>query len=273
MPTMVTEIEEFTAELTVLLSAIRGNRAALVSQERLRNRIAAASKEWLQNISSRLREGTNVEDASLNSLDSTFEKLLELSMSPNRKTTYTSALKPLPKLIQKDLLIPLIKSKPSTPLIDGVAARVFPLIQTPEEKQYFDEAFHAARARCLKAATVMCWCAAVHRLREFVIKKGLDSFNQTSQRLKAINSGFYKRFNKSFNLTLENELQEVFDKDLIVVISGMVLLDLNQTLGLLRLFDVRNSAAHPSATVSDELGFASFVNDICNLILSNGKLS
>jgi hypothetical protein len=270
---MIREIEEFSVEVSDLLAAIRANRAAFVSKKSLRSTVCQISKKWLQSISPHLRASSRPHDEAINRLDAAFEKLLELSNSTNRKTTYVNILKRVPKDVQRDILIPLIKTTPTTSILDGVAARVLSLIRSAEEKQYLDEAFRAAKAGCFRAATVMSWCAAVDRLHAFVRGKGLHTFNQTSQQLKAINTGFYKKFTKSFSLTLENELQEVFDKDLIIVISGMVLLDLNQTAGLLRLFDIRNSCAHASAYTIDELPFANFLNEICNLILENPKLA
>ena len=269
---MITEIEAFSVDLTDLLAGIRANRTAFVSKQSLRSKISEVSKEWLQTISPRLRAGSRIQDEPINRVDAAFEKLLELSTSSNRKATYINVLRLIPKIVQRDILIPLIKTSPTSSLLDGVAARVLSLVKSTEEKEYLEEGFRAAKAGCFRAATVMSWCAAVDRLRTFVKGKGLHSFNQTSQQLKSINSGFYKRYSKSFTLTLENELQEIFDKDLIIVISGMVSLDLNLTTGLLRLFDIRNSCAHPSAYTIDELPFANFVNEICNLILANPKL-
>lgn len=270
---MIGPVEEFSEELADLLAAIKANKSLLISKQGLRKRVSQVSMKWLGKISPRLRANPNLEDAMISKVDAAFEKALELSTSKNRKTTYAQVLNQLPKEIQRDILIPLIKTTPTTSLLDGIAAKAFSLTKSEEEKQLFDEAFRAARAGCFKAATVMSWCAAIDRLRSFVKAQGLHKFNQTSQKLKNINTGFYKRFSKSFNLTLENELQEVFDKDLIIVLSGMVSLDLNQTSGLLRLFDIRNSCAHPSTYTMDELSFASFVNEILNLILSNPKLS
>jgi hypothetical protein len=85
--------------------------------------------------------------------------------------------------------------------------------------------------------------------------------------------GFYKKFTKEFAWTIDHEPQETFDKDLIIVISGMNGLDLNQVRALFNLFDKRNSSAHPSANEVDEMGYASFLNEINNPVFNSPKLA
>lgn len=270
---MVEAVEQFLVEATDLLKDLRGNKSAYISKKKIRNKASQTSKKWLQHISPGLRGTTNLADDVLNSLDSKFERSIELANSNNRKGTYIKLLSPLPKEIQRDVLIPLIKATPGTSLLDGASAKVFSLTRSPEEKQYFEEAFRAAKAGCYKAATVMSWCAAVDRLQSVVKKHSLARFNQASKTLKAQTTGFYKWFSKEFNFTLDSDLQEVADKDLITVISGMVSLDHDVTRKIWVLLDTRNSCAHPSSYAIEELSFVHFTNEICNLVLGNPKLS
>ena len=118
----------------------------------------------------------------------------------------------------------------------------------------------------------MVWCAVIDRLRKLVEKIGLDVFNKTSRQLKAKKKGFYKRFSKEFTLSLRNELQEIFDRDLIIVISAMVDLDFNEVRAIFHLFDTRNNCAHPSNYIMDEFAYINYLNEVLKLVLDNSKL-
>lgn len=270
---MVKETERFYVQLSELLTAVRANKSAFVSKQSLRQKALSISKKWLHELSSRLRANEHISDSVVNELDSTFEKLLMMAGSSNRKTSYVRHLRDAAQVIQQSVLVPLIKSVPTYSLLDGVTAKVLAQTLSPEQKAYLTEAFTAGRAGCFKAATVMTWCSAIDRLRSFVLSKGLNVYSQTSAALKQNNSAFYKHFKNEVNITMENELQEIFDRNLIIVISGMNnALDINQAKALLTLFEKRNSSAHPSATKVDELAYASFLNELNTLVFANPKL-
>jgi hypothetical protein len=271
---MIKETERFIVQLSELLLLIRANRSEFVSKQNLRHKLTAVSKKWLQELTPHIRASGKIADAVVNELDSTFERILSLAGSNNRKKSYVKHLKDATQVLQQSVLVPLIKSTPTTSLLDGITAKVLAQNLSAEQKNYLKEAFVAARAGCFKAATVMTWCAIIDRLRSFVLSKGLGVYSQTSTALKQNGTGFYKYFKNEVNITMENELQEIFDRNLIIVISGMNnALDINQAKALLGLFDKRNSSAHPSATVVDELAFASFLNELNALVFTNPKLT
>jgi hypothetical protein len=270
---MVKETERFIVQLSELLSKVRANRSEFISKQGLRSKLGAISKKWLQEFTSHIRASGEIEDTIINELDSTFERILTLAGSNNRKTSYVKQLRDAIQVLQQSVLVPLIKSTPTTSLLDGITAKVLAQNLSVEQQTYLEEAFTAARAGCFKAATVMTWCAAIDRLRAFVLAKGLNVYSQTSTALKQNGTGFYKYFKNEVNITMENELQEIFDRNLIIVISGMNnALDINQAKALLGLFDRRNSSAHPSATVVDELLFASYLNELNTLVFANPNL-
>ncbi len=269
---MIQQLEDYLVSLDQLLGKIR-RAPTFIARSNLRQDIGTFGKAWFP-LSTQLRAATSLPEERINSLDQSIEKLVELTMGSNRKTTYVNLLSDLKKTLQKDALVPLIRTGKSTPVIwEGVAAKILSKASSIEEKKFYEEAFSCAKNNCYKAATVMVACGVVDRLRKFVLGRGLHVFNATSKHLKSITTGFYKRFNKEFNLTLDNELQEVFEKDLVIVISGIVTLDLNQTGGILQLLETRNSCAHPSAYVMDELAFAHFLNEANKLVLENPLLS
>jgi hypothetical protein len=271
---MVKETERFIVQLSELATRVRANSSEYVSKQGLRRKLTSISMRWLQELSPHIRANGRVQDSVVNEVDSTFEKILMLSGSSNRKASYVKHLRDATQVLQQSVLVPLIKSTPTTSLLDGIAAKVLAQNLSVEQKSYLEEAFTSARAGCFKAATVMTWCAAIDRLRSFVLVKGLDVFSQTSVALRQNNNGFYRHFKSDVNITMENELQEIFDRNLIIIISGMNnALDINQARALLNLFDKRNSSAHPSANVVDELAYAGFLSELNTLVFANPKLT
>lgn len=269
---MVQDVENFLVQFSGLIDDVKHNKSDFVSKQALKNEISDTCKVWLNKISNGLRTAENVIETEINDIDSVFEKALELSSASNRKTTYVNLFSSTHKRIQRNILIPLIRASRTTPPVwQGIATKISNVV-SGEEKIYYDEASTAARAGCYKAAIVMAGCAFIDRLHNLVVKRGLSQFNRTSRQLKATRKGFYAKFNKEFSLKFENELQEIFDRDLVIVISAMVVLDLNQTREILHLLDTRNNCAHPSQYVADELVYANFLNEVYNLILNNPKI-
>jgi len=271
---MVNETERFSVQLSGLVAKIRANGSKVISRKGLRAQSTAISKRWLQHLSPRIRATGRVDDSTLNQLDSSFEKVLSLSSSNNRKNSYLKLLRSAAQSIQQSVLVPLIKTAPTTSLFEGVAVKVLTQQLSTEQRQYIEEAFTAARAGCFKASTVVTWCAAIDKLRSFVLVQGLDVYSHTSATLKQNGTGFYKHFKNEVSISTENELQEIFDRNLIIVISAINnALDVNQAKALLGLFDRRNASAHPSATVVDELAFTSYLSELNNLVFANPKLA
>lgn len=270
---MIEQLERFLSSLSELQEAIKKNKSDFVSRSTLRDQVTTCCKYWLGKLSTQIRGEGLIDDQVVNSIDEKFEKLLELATSNNRKKSYSSLLSILPKEIQKEVLVPIIKKAKTSqnPLAAAILSKIYSSLSSEDEKKYFEEAARAASNECYKAATVMVWCAAVDRLRKVVEDLGLKSFNKTSKQLKARKSGYYKHFSKEFSLTQTNELPEVFDKDLITVLSAMVNLDLNELKAILHLFDVRNHCAHPSSYIMDELAYINYINEVLKLVLANPK--
>lgn len=270
---MIEQLERFLSSLAELQEAIKKNKSDFVSRSTLRDQVKTCSKFWLGKLSTQIRGESLVDDQIINTIDEKFERLLELTASNNRKKSYSNLLNTLPKEIQKEVLVPIIKKSRASqsPLINGILSKIYSNVSSEDEKNYFEEAARAAANKCYKAATVMVWCAVIDRLRGVVENLGLKNFNKASKQLKAKKTGHYKHFSKEFSLTQTNELPEVFDKDLITVLSAMVNLDLNELKAILYLFDARNHCAHPSSYIMDELAYINYLNEVLKLILTNPK--
>lgn len=270
---MVEQLELFLSSLAELQEVIKKNKSAFISRSALKNQAKNCCKFWLGKLSTQMRGDGFIDDQILNTIDEKFEKLLDLAENNNRKNSYKTLLSILSKEIQKTVLVPLIKRARTTqnPLAATILSKIYSSISSDDEKKYFEEAARAASSECYKAATVMVWCAVIDRLHKVVEKLGLNNFNKESKKLKARKTGHYKYFSKEFNLVQTNELQEVFDKDLITVLSAMVNLDLNELKAIIYLFDIRNHCAHPSSYIMDELAYINYINEVLKLVLANPK--
>lgn len=272
---MVEELEKFLAGVVDLQEVIKKNSSAIVARSDLKQKALAVCKTWLHSLSAKIRGFSVIDDQLINTIDAEFEKLFEISSANNRKTSYQKILKELPKNIQKTILVPLIRKSNvnQNSLAQAILNKIFEVVTDVDEKNYFEEAARAASCQCYKAAIVMVWCAVIDRLQRLVEQKGFNVFNKTSKTLKKKQSGFYKRFSKEFDISMSNELQEVFDKDLIIVLSAMVNLDINEINAILHLFDTRNHSAHPSDYKVDELAYTNYLNEVLKLIITNPKLN
>jgi hypothetical protein len=271
---MIEELEKFLAGVVELQEAIKKNSSPIVGKADLKQKALGVSKSWLHSLSTKIRGLNVVDDQLINAIDADFEKLFEISSANNRKTSYIKIIKELPRNIQKTILVPLIRKSNTNQnsLAQVILNKIYEVVNDVDEKSYYEEAAKAASCGCYRAATVMVWCAVIDRLQKFIERKGLKEFNKISKILKAKQSGFYKRFSKEFNVSMSNELQEIFDRDLIFVLSAMVNLDINEINAILHLFDTRNHSAHPSDYKIDELAYTNYLNEVLKLIINNPKL-
>jgi hypothetical protein len=84
--------------------------------------------------------------------------------------------------------------------------------------------------------------------------------------VKAQTSGKHRNWNKQFSVTL-GDLQAIFDRDLIVVIEAMELIDSNQADRLTADFKYRNQSAHPGLAPVEDPHLVAFFSDICSIVL------
>jgi len=272
---MVEELEKFLGWVVDLQDAIKKNSSPIVARSDLKQKALGVSKVWLHSLSTKIRGSNLVDDQLINAIDADFEKLFEISSANNRKTSYIKILKELPKNIQKTILVPLIRKSniSQNSLAQAILNKIYDIVTDPDVKSYFEEATKVASCQCYRPAVIMVWCAVIDRLQKLVEAKGLKEFNKMSKTLKAKTSGVYKKFSREFNVSLSSELQEIPDRELILVLSAMVTLDINEIDAIFHLLDTRNHSAHPSDYKIDELAYTNYLNEVLKLIISNPKLS
>jgi hypothetical protein len=173
----------------------------------------------------------------------------------------------------QEIMPPATEETATTPVANKLASLVSRVLD-PAERSFIVESITCINHSAPRAAIVLGWCAAVHRMRRKVEALGFPAFNAASTQLKNQTTGKYKRWNKEFAITSFGELQTtVFDTDLIVVLESMGLLDGTQTQRLETCFEYRCHSAHPGDAPIEEPHVVAFFNDIIGIVLSNPKFA
>jgi hypothetical protein len=268
--------ESITELLQTLLSRSRELRRALeketatnVTKQDLRDIAKSLSDAW-KVVSPRVKTTNTISAENLGLYESSFQKLLQLSISPNRRVTYINTLDDICDRFRKDLIHPTVGvTEGFTP---GTWDAFLAGLPSSTEGDYFTEAVDCAKAGFLRAAAVMGWCACVDHIHRKVAGTGFDVFSKTSEKLAAQTVGRFKRFNKKFSIDSIADLRAtVFDDDLLVVIEGMGVIDNNEFRRLRSCFDLRNQAGHPGDAPITEYNLMSFLSDIVTIVLKNPK--
>lgn len=147
-------------------------------------------------------------------------------------------------------------------------------ITSDVERNYLVEAFGCVRYRFFRAAIVLGWNAAIHRIHSVLTRDGLEKFNEASSEMKKIKKGRFKRFTREFTITSMNELSStVFDTNLLQVIEYMGLISKDQHDRLDTCYTLRCDAAHPSNVPISYENLASFFSDLKSVVFENEKFA
>lgn len=239
-----------------------------ISKQVLRNDIKNTSLIWFQEISPNLTT-YDFEDTILNKYNFHYQKLIELSSKNSRRTTYLKILKELVSNFHKEILIHIVTYQSKNEIIQREKIMVN---LSMEEKDYLNEAIDCANLRYFRAAIVLGWCAAINRIHNAIENYGFIEFSKKTIEMKHKNSGRYKIFNKSFDISNKNELSTIFDTDLLWIIEYCQFIDINQHNRLEHCFTMRNNSAHPGNAKITEANLKSFFSDIKTIIFDNPKL-
>lgn len=267
---------ELGDKLADLLKEVRAYRRTVgsesttnISRKELRDQAHGLASTWRFGLRKELGLHPAFSEDLLARYDQLFEKLLKLSLGPNRRNTYLAVLEDVAKRFRKDLVIPAhtVAAESDEPTVWESF-----LEDLPEgiEGEYFRESIECAKANLLRSAAVMGWCACVDQIQRSLVGVGLNRFNKTSEQLAAKTKGRFKRFNKKFVVGSLSELRaQVFDDDLLVVVEGMGFIDNNQYRRLRACLDMRNQAAHPGEAPITPYNLMSFFSDIVEMVLNN----
>jgi hypothetical protein len=239
-----------------------------VSKKGLRDEAKALGSTWHKDFATPLKN--SLRQASLDTYNNQFTRLIKLSAPNNRVSSYLQALELIIKPFSDDILIPsqqgaLGASSPTA--FDTFFAE----LTNPDESAYLAEAIACAKQGHQRAAVVLGWSAAIDRIHRVLDHNGLDKFNALSQQMQAATTGRYKKFNKAQSVSSLAELREVFDSVILWVIEAMGMIDTNQHTRLSSCFDMRCHGAHPGEAPITQFNLMSFFSDLDQIVFKNDK--
>ena len=263
-------LEEVEQSLNNLVSSIRKAKIKFIRRQDIQRTAREITTAWFEKIDPYL-DSYDISPSAKEDYAKLFRRLLALSTKGAQSSQYTTLIEDILKNFHDDILIPALRY--SSKGIDLTVIDKIVSAATPEEKDYLDEAVGCAKENYLRAATILTWCAAIHRMHKVVEKIGFDVFNAKSLEMKGVTSGRYKRFKKSFEIHSISELRTVFDNDLLWVLEYMQLLDGNQHDRLEICFTMRNNSGHPGEAKISEPNFQSYCSDVYEFVFGNPKFS
>lgn len=266
---ITSSLTDFEQSLNNLLSSLRRAKIKFVRRKDIQRSAREITTTWFEEFDP-LLETYGIPSQTVDNYAQFFRRLLALSTKGSQSSAYTGLINDILKSFHNDIAIPLWRSSS----IGMDLSVIYKIIAsaTTEEKDYLDEAVGCARNGYARAATILTWCSAIHRIHKVVERIGFDVFNQKSVVMKNITTGRYKRFNKSFDIHSMTELQMmVFDNDLLWVLEYMQLIDGNQHDRLEICFTMRNNSGHPGEATISEPNFQSFCSDVYEFVFANPK--
>lgn len=267
--TMIDDLDTFLTDLKALRSDINKEDTRAIGKQNLRKRAERLARDWFSRFREPVERRAVVEPLVLEELNESFARLLRLSSPSNLKKSYLDVLNSITRRFKKDIIVPLAQNPTSDDI--GQFSELMGEIEKMPEADYLSEAIQCADSGFLRAAAVLGWSAAVYRLRLKVSEIGYDVFNSAADRLLNTISGRFKRFNKRFTISSMNEMNEVFDTDLLWVLEGMQLIDLNEHTRLKSCFDLRCQSAHPGDAPVKHHNLLSFFSDLKEIVFKNDK--
>lgn len=263
MRSLTNELKEYFERCKSIQRNISILDTMQISNKRLKAEIEKLACDWFNCYSSQLNKlglGTNVQTK----YDQAFKSILGLVGGNNRKTSYLQKFDLVCSSFRNDIIIFVqteVAPNPYTELISRV--------EDKEENEYLSEALNCLESGYLKASVVLGWCAAVDRIHKKIEQIGFNIFNKTSEEMKQQTVGRFKKYNKNQNVNSLSEIRIVFDSDLLLIIEGMGLIDVNQGTRLASCFEMRCHSGHPGNAPITPYNTLSFFSDIIEIILSN----
>jgi hypothetical protein len=266
---LIKSLEALDIELKRLERIISKQTSKQIRDQPTKEAVKKCARGWFENITKQL-EFYGVAIDNVAKFDKLFNSLLSMTFKDSMKSKYLETLKQIRQSFNEDISIPVHIFTGDISNFDQLDAILTSLGE--DEKPLMKEAINCARAGYLRATIVLGWAAAINRMHKIVELMGFDEFNKKSKQLNDINEGRYKRFKKYFHVVNLPDLQaSVFDDDLLWVLEFCDFFDNNQHERLSACFVMRNTSAHPGASVNTEDNVVSFYSDLKSIIFDNPK--
>ncbi|HNW71676.1 MAG TPA: hypothetical protein PKZ36_00300 [Candidatus Paceibacterota bacterium] len=264
LSTFLTDLKKFKSVLQKEKNSQVRKRSLLEETQRLNN-------EWINNIKQDLNYFCQPEI--IEKYDKLFEGLVQLSLSSgNLKKTYIKYTSDILKSFNNEIILKTHTKSNSKDINHEILDSLLSDFGESEEGKYLKEAIDCAKHDFMRAAIILGWCASIDCIHNKIEEIGFTQFNVVAAQMASAQSGRFKRFSGIQPVTSISELREIFDNQILWVLEGMGLIDINQHTRLRSCFDMRNQSAHPGDAPITSYNLMSFFSDLKEIIFNNDKI-
>ncbi len=276
MDELIKNLKKFFDDFETLWNLVNKSSTVQITNREQRNQINYMSAKWFSDYSKSLST-YSVSQEVLDKYNGAFEELLKLSSTNSRRSSYLRQMDIIRHNYTSEIIIFLqTHTDESDVVVNKMSSEVLELlekIKDKEENEYLCEALGCWENGFYKAAVVLMWCAAIDRIHRVIENVGFDKFNSASEYMKNQTTGRFKRFNKNQNVHSISELRMVFDSDILAILEGMEMIDVNQKTRLVSCFEMRCHSGHPGEAPITKYNVLSCFSDIVEIIFANSKFS
>lgn len=277
MEDFVKSMKLFFDEFERMWQCINKLETVQLTNKKIKEDINNLSARWFSEYVRKLNE-LHVEDTVVEKYSKAFRELLKLSTSNSRRSSYIKNMEVIRRSFNEEIIIFLQTNTLHDDVLatSGLSKEVLGLLDSitdKEENEYLCEALGCWSNEYYKAAVVLMWCATIDRIHRVIEQVGFDKFNRTSEYMKNQTTGRFKRFNKNQNVHSISELRMVFDSDILAILEGMEMIDVNQKTRLVSCFEMRCHSGHPGEAPITKYNVLSCFSDVVEIIFTNPKFS
>jgi hypothetical protein len=149
-------------------------------------------------------------------------------------------------------------SRPVTVQVHELLTKLPASLQSPDYRDYLDEALKCFRVGAWRGAIIMAWCLAFDHLCDYVLAdaKRLADFNSITSKWK-----------KPVTISQRSDLQELMESQVVTVCRDAAITDKTQTKCVQRNLGIRNDAAHPSGAKFSQPQAEAFIIEVVQTIV------
>jgi hypothetical protein len=263
------ELEALWAIAKKLEADLKKIKNAEITQQGLKNRLAACAREWLR-VSPSIHAAGICNAETLNTYDRAMSEVLNSTGSRSRASAVRKKLEPFVAGATDSIVIPVIQHEGSPRQV--AARQILETLQpvlSDDEVGYVEEAARCVTVQAHRAALIMLWAAAIARVHGAVTRIGFDAYNKAIDVIAPRKGQPFSRVNVNSKLNSLAELQCARDADILVVGMELFGYDLQVFQELDRLLGARNDAAHPGMASPGALDVQQFATKLRALVFES----
>lgn len=262
------ELDDFLKKIKAVKKILSKEKSPQVRKTNIIEKVKEIGNVWFNEIKNNLSSFCSPEI--LKKYDKEFEELVQLSLSSgNLKKSYILHVNNILGSFNKEIILSVHTKSQGKDINHTVLDSLIADLTDPEEGEYLKEAIKCAKHDFIRAAIVLGWCAAINRVHNKIEEIGFTKFNVTAAQMASATTGRFKRFPGIQTVTTISELREVFDNQVLWVVEGMGLIDINQHTRLRSCFEMRNQSAHPGDAPITPYNLMSFFSDLKEIVFKN----